>query len=373
MWPIHGLLVLALAIHDPATISAHVVEFLNAQPTATADALVQEVERLDPDQLTATAVQLSDGVHATYAVSVAFPQNGTFFVVARNDTGRFAVRWNVKDVAARRQSDDDEIGQWSRMDFAWGYGPLRGEIGRLPPSRTGEPRFYVDAEGAAPAGGTWNKQLSIWEWNGQEALPLLARSYAVSVDTGPVVLDGATLVIPTKDSYKTFYSCGQCPEPQVLWTVQVTPDGVRDLGKKHVTPELQIVDELFDRVLRGKRSGDIASARAAATLRRVMDELDLPKEASPLGMLSHWQITKANGRRVLEFAADHLPCRTLQFVMTDALYVAETKVINPCSASSVTGASSLRSITALTSNSASASISNARMARSQAQSVSGVT
>jgi hypothetical protein len=371
MGPIHALLVLFLAAHDVAAVAAHAVEFLNAEPDATADALVQEVERLDADDLNVTAVQLTGGAHAAYAVSAAFPSGGSFFVVARDHTGRFAVRWNVKDVAARRQSPNDEIGQWSRTEVSWGHGPLRGEIGRLPASRTGRSRFYVDAEGAAPAGGTWNKQLSIWEWNGQEAMPLLARAYSVSVDTGQVVLDGETLVIPTKDGYKTFHSCGQCPEPEVLWRVQVTPDGVRDLGKEHVTPELQVVDELFDRVLRGKRSSDIASASAAVALRKVIDELDLPKEA-PLGMLSHWQITKTNGQHVLEFATDNLPCRMLQFVM-NGRYVVETKVVNRCNSPSVTGAFSLRSITALTSSSARASISYARTARSQAQSVSGVT
>jgi hypothetical protein len=285
---------------------------LREQPGATAQELAASVAELngaefaDADgpcgsyRLEAQAIPLGGG---TFAVSVAYPQSGTFFVVDK--TG---VRWNIKDLAARHYARRDEIGYWAWIGFPWGDGPMIGRVEALPPERNGHPRFYVDGVGAAAAGGTYRKQIGIWEWDGRAAKPLFIRSYWVSFDTPAIELADGMLRIPFKGSYKSFSSCGGCPEPVIVWTLQVTPDGVRDLGKKHLVPELQRLDELIDRVLRGRSTKDLAAPRVAATLRKLLAGAEA---GSALGMIGPWSVTG----NTLAFEADELECAPLRFTM----------------------------------------------------------
>src|SRR5436305_1467916 len=83
--------------------------------------------------------------------------------------------------SARHYARRDEIGYWAWIEFPWGDGPMVGRVAPLPAARNGHPRFYVDGEGAAAAGGTYRKQIGIWEWDGRAATPLFLRSYSTSV------------------------------------------------------------------------------------------------------------------------------------------------------------------------------------------------
>ena len=287
--------------------------YLSAHPGATAKDLAAAVEELNGSEcakeggpcgiyrLTAEAIRLGDG---TFVVTAGYPQSGTFFVV-----GKSGVLWNIKAVAARHYARRDEIAYWAWIGFGWGDGPMISlRLGSLPPTRGGNPRFYVDGEGAAAAGGTYRKQIGIWAWDGRAARPQFIRSYSVSVETHPLELTDGVFRIPIKGDFKTFFSSGGSPEPEVIWTLQVTPDGVHDLGKKHVVPELQRVDELFDRILRGRSTKDLASPRVVATLRKLFDGAEA---GSRMGMLGTWSV-KAN---ILEFQADGLDCTPLLFTV----------------------------------------------------------
>lgn len=285
------------------TIGEHTAAFLAAHPHASPSEVKAEIESLNGNQqegeyqLRAAAVRLGDDA---YAVSARYERTGTFFVVAG---GR--VRWNIKDLAARHVKRRDEISGWNWIDFSWGAGPLVGEVKALPPGRNGHPRFYVDATEAVAAGGTWPSQISIWEWNGREAVPLLVRSYSISFETPAVTLAGDTLTIPTKGRFKSFSTCGQCVEPEVIWTLRVTPDGVRDLGRVHKVPELQVVDELFDRVIHHKSTRDLAAPGVAKVMRGIQE----------LDMLGAWSVSAHGNRRVLDFGAIALDDTTLRFEM----------------------------------------------------------
>src|SRR6185369_15382752 len=108
-------------------------------------------------------------------------------------------------------------------------------------------------------GGTYMQQISVWEWNGREAVPLFIKSYQRSFDTGGSDLKPDLVTLHTKGSFKTFYSCGSCVEPEMVWRIAITPDGVRDLGRTDVVPELRQFDELIDRIAHKKSAADLAS------------------------------------------------------------------------------------------------------------------
>jgi hypothetical protein len=289
-------------------------EYLHSHPEASAKEIAAAVEALnggkcaendDPCasyQLEAEALPLG----GAFVVSATYPQGGTFFVV--DSTG---VRWNIKDMAARHYAKRDEIGKWAWIGFGWGEGPLIPRLRPLAPMRNGHPRFCVDADTGTAIGGTFARQISVWEWTGREALPQFIRSYSISFETGAIEVKDDAIRIPIKGDYKTFYSCGQCVEPKVIWTLRITPDGVRDAGKTHVVPELEKVDELFDRILRKKSTKDLAAPRVATALRKLLAGF----EPGDIGMLGEWHVTDENGRHVLQFLADNIDCGPWRFEM----------------------------------------------------------
>jgi hypothetical protein len=207
-------------------------------------------------------------------------------VVGREAKGAYEVLWDVKQVAAQHAAAGDQLGYWAYYGSAWGDGPLIGQVWPLPTDAHGRPRFYVNAYAAALAGGTSSFQLSIWSWDGREARPLLVDSYLASFDTrGGVTFDGTVLRVATKESFKTFYSCGQCAEPVGEWRVRVTPEGVEDRGRRHVVAELQLVDELYDRLGRRAPAAELATPAVIAALTDEMGD-DLR------GMLMGWSLQR---------------------------------------------------------------------------------
>jgi hypothetical protein len=304
--------------------------YLNSHPAVSPEELAKAIEALDPRRdcketdhgcfeeyhLEATAVQLLAGERAAYPVAVIYPRSGTFFVVARTGATGFRVPWNIKDLATEHYPSGDEIGRWAYLDFPWNNGPLAGSVHALPPSRSGQPRFYVDAWAMAFGGATTPKQLSIWEWNGAAAVPLLIKVYLVYVETARIEAVGDLLRVHTKGEYENFYSCGMCPEPEVIWTVRVTPDGVQDLGREHVFPELQLVDELWNRLGNGRSTADIASPQVVRVIRQLDLAMRRESGGSPfdesLGMLFERKIVREGNREMLHFSAENL-CSELRF------------------------------------------------------------
>ena len=263
--------------------------------------LARAVKELDPTLLTTEAVQLRGGL---YAVSASYPRSGTFFVVDHDH-----VAWDVKTVARPHLAKRDEIGKWAWIDYGYGDGPLLGTVYLARPNRNGNPRFYVDATTSADWGGTYAQQIGIWEWNGREALPLLVKSYLVSFDTGADAMKPDLLTIHTKGQYKTFFSCGSCVEPEMIWKIAITPDGVRDLGTTDVVPALRRLDELFDRLMHDKDTSDLAAPGVVKILKPLLTE--------DYSMLMDWHVAD----HVLKFSSEGVGPLELEFVdHTDGAY-----------------------------------------------------
>lgn len=324
--------------------------FLDGHPDVTAEQLARAVVGLDPPRpcanhdetcandfhLDANAVRLSGPPATVFAVAANYPRSGTFFVIARGKDDHFRSQWNINDVARRHYQSRDEIGYWAWTGSAWGDGPPIGSVGPLPPAASGHPRFYVDAVSAAEAGGTYRKQFSAWEWDGAEARPLFIKSYEVSFDTEPLTIKGGDISIPTKGSYKSFSTCGGCPEPHVLRTLRVSSDGVHDLGTTDGEPEMRCVDELWDRLIHAQPAGDLAAPEVVAVLRPIVNEIKHaagPDSNFLLGMIEVPTLSVEDGHRFLLIESEALHCKQLRFEVgshTGGVCLQTLRVLNPC-------------------------------------------
>jgi hypothetical protein len=268
--------------------------YIEAQP----DASTRELERIFVDfapkprgvksrhgdfleyseySLTGSAVRIAPSVYvveASYAVDFG---TGAFMVVARGQDGHFGALWSIKDLAEKHYPQRDEIGRWMHLvRRAYYNGPLNvASIVPLPRAANGHARFLVDAYQAAD-GGTALAQLSIWEWDGAFANPLLVECYEYAGDFHRLRFKGRTLRISTKEPLCTLFGCGMCQEPQGVWTVRVTPTGVEDLGHRFLQPELQWADELLSKINKGPDVTSLADGKVLdalnARIRRGQEE-----------------------------------------------------------------------------------------------------
>jgi hypothetical protein len=212
----------------------------------------------------------------TVLASASRGEMGTVFIVAARDN-RFATAWTIADAAASSVPEAGLLSAWVPArardscrkpppDATWlTCGALSGAIGKLPDARGGRHRFYVDATYAQGMGMTVTAQLSIWRWTGQTAEPLLAKIYDYMIDQKlGTRLDGDLLRLRVKDEFKSFFACGSCEGRQLDWTIRIGPDRIEDLGKTSAVPELDLVDTLYDRVLRDQPGSCLPGCRENA-------------------------------------------------------------------------------------------------------------
>jgi hypothetical protein len=341
----------SIAEKDPAfparlnrawTLIGHsIARYLDTHPSASARAIDHAIAALnraaacpkcsDAYRLDGNAVQLIAGERAVWVVSASFARSGTFFVLARDASGPFTLRWNIKDLAVRQEAAHDEIGHWASNAFSWGDGPLVGRVEPIISSRTGKPRFSIDAHAAAIAGGTFNNQISVWEWNDRNAVPLFIKSYAASFDTPPNRFTAARITIHTKADYKSFSTCGACPDPEVSWRIRITPEAVNSTAPVWTNKELAACDELWDAIINGRPTSNLAAPQVVTQLRNLIAPLLTadPDHTHLLGMLMEHRTITRNGHRILEMTADNLPCGPIRFTITNrngAIYFADVHV-----------------------------------------------
>ncbi|MBZ5646587.1 MAG: hypothetical protein LAN37_05115 [Acidobacteriia bacterium] len=261
---------------------------------------------------------------------------GTFFVVAHDRNGRFRARWNIKDLAEKHYAQRDEIGRWVHLTRrAYYNGPLDvRKVLALSPAFNGHPRFLVDAFQSAH-GGTALAQLSVWEWNGFEALPLLIKTYHYTWDDGTFRFDGKMLRIGTKEETQSFSSCGGCPEPRGIWTIRITPKDVQDLGHRFLQPEMEWADELLSKISAGADTAGLARPDVVSTIKRVMQEISSenqqPNESEKedrfyWGMLNTFRSIKPGQHGVFELALDEARLRFTYVLRNGKPYFTKVRV-----------------------------------------------
>lgn len=81
-------------------------------------------------------------------------------------------------------------------------------------------------------------------------------------------IDGDVVRISGEEVFKACWSCGSCDGRQIQHLFKITPDNrVDDLGITSLTPELDLVDEVYSDIRDGKPTGDLVSASALALQR----------------------------------------------------------------------------------------------------------
>jgi len=189
-------------------------------------------------------------------------------------------------------------------DDAWGTcGPLYADVGALRPTPNGLRRFYVEAGYGTIAGATVGQQFSIWTWDGRAAKPILVHDYARMVEQAGARIEGNIIRIPAKGSLKQLFACGACVGREMQVVIRLdTPKGAELVGERSLTPELDLIDGLYDRVLNDKSATALATPEV---IDRVRAELkDAKPDDLPLGMIDSWTHSGSAGRRTLCLASE---------------------------------------------------------------------
>lgn len=299
--------------------------FLDVHPRAAAAEVAADLARLAAKRkaFTPSAVRLAargkDGDASAVVVSVEGDPAGTFFVVARNAAGRFAVAWSIRPIAEKNAAAGNELGEWAWTEPAGHGGPLGGRVSPLPPARSGRARFLIQAIAHAGFGLDVPQQIGVWEWTGSEAVPEFLADYPTTDYRLNLALAGDLLRIPTKENTRIFYSCGSCDDPEGTWTLRVTPDGVTDLGHTFKEPLLKSADDLVDRLARRQDASSLAAPAVVARLEDLIEELredtrprrekgtaaDPDPEEGLRGM-TDWQVRTSGGHRILDISNESM-------------------------------------------------------------------
>ena len=228
-------------------------------------------------------------------------------------TGFGQTLWNFKDLAQKHYAQQDEIGRWFYLVSRSYYnGPLN--VDRILPVRAaanGNVRFLVDAYQSAD-GGTTLGQLSIWEWDGREAKPLLIKAYEHLAGALDIRFSSGIIRVGTKERLATLYTCGQCDLPQGTWSLHVSPDGIQDLGHRFQMPEIGWADELLLKIETGN---DVVAEAAPVVVNALKAKMESPvpqdQRLSPgvqrqlsLGMLEDCRVTRRGQQGGFELKLD---------------------------------------------------------------------
>jgi hypothetical protein len=285
-----------------AAMSDWTASYLSAHPGATGEELAAEASKLSSN-LEFQAIKLDDG---TFLASASVGAIGSIFIVAAR--GAFVPVWSVADEAEAPPTAFKLLAAWlaesarrkcrvaAEPDGGSACGPVSGSIGRLTDGRDGARRFYINGTYAQAAGATVGAQFSVWTWNGEKAEPLYANIYSYIIEQPEGLrVEGDVVKIRIKDEFKTFFACGSCPGRQTEWAIRVDRDGVKDLGKTSLSPELDFIDSVYERMFKGEPVSELISPAAVKVLRPVVDgarQEATPGSSPSLGMLSNWKATK---------------------------------------------------------------------------------
>jgi hypothetical protein len=269
--------------------------------------------RMDRD-LNLAAVPLGGSAFLVVAGKWGF---GTIFAI-RREHGRYRTLWSASGTAPGGK-EFESLQSWA-SGASIGLCPAdphclplsADRIGALPAGSNGRPRFYVQATYRSEIGFTVGGQLSIWEWNGSNARPLLVRNFGYMLaQSAPVLtVNGAMLTLHIKGRFAHFYACGQCEGRQMAWRFRVGSHGIVDFGQRSLLPEVDLVDRVIDRLLRGQSVSLLSDGAPAEFLRRKIQENRYPPAGAQsadsiyLGMVSVWRVRGTPARRQLCLSTD---------------------------------------------------------------------
>ncbi|MEO8375537.1 MAG: hypothetical protein ABI471_09945 [Sphingomonas bacterium] len=276
-------------------------DWLDSHPHASAEALAKAGMRFG-DSWSISAVGLGRG---DILVSVSRYPIGNAFILGPGGPGGYRVLWSAAAPQTRlNPAADRALALWRPVIQNRHCGDCRmisvSSAGRLPNAADGATRFWIEAGYAQVTGGTIGEQLSLWSWQNGRARPLLVSDFAVVLDQAGPVLRGSTLHVPSKGGWNSVGACGGCSGRVTDLRFAIGPTGVRALPPVSLTPEIDLVDRVFSRVLARQQVGVIASASVLRTVRRQLG--DRLAESDPqmkkyAGMLMGWKRWRVRGER----------------------------------------------------------------------------
>jgi hypothetical protein len=293
-----------------------VAAWLNAHPHAGAEgvkAAVAKLANLSVSQRSWLAPSSPEylELNATTFLVVAPSAIGNVFIVSKSGDD-YRVAWSSAQVQEASGESAKVLADWRAENAHPGVGSVQpARLAILPADAKGHPRFYIVGNYAQGEVGTFGEQISLWVWDGVTARPQLTRIYAVYADQDVGTrMEDDLLKVQQKKRFRAFYSSEDSAERQTDWIVRITPDGMKELGEKSLVPELDVVDELFYRVINGKSASDIASPAAVRAAKSIVDDAREGesekqwKEFPMLGMIMQLSVTNNNDDKVVCLALD---------------------------------------------------------------------
>ena len=321
---------------------AWVAAWLNAHPSAGSDGVRQALHQLDAAD-ESTALELSEG---TFLVA-ARTGIGCVFIVAKLD-GQYHLAWSTAQPQEARGEQAEILAAWrpenaragGRGPYWMAYGsagPVMPILGLLPTDAKGRARFYIDGIYAQGAGMVVGAQISLWAWDGKTARPQIARHYTVMIDAAVGTrLEGNLLKVREKTFFRTFSTYGPSEERKTDWIVRLTPQGIEDLGETSLNPELDVVDELFYRVIHHQEASDVASPAEAKHVNEIVNEARKGdknwKEYPSLGIMEDWSVHDNANSKILCLEIDPAGVNILTLKSTGGkLFISDMKPTDkPC-------------------------------------------
>jgi hypothetical protein len=236
-----------------------------------------------------------------WLVALAHDEIGIVFLLSKDSNG-LGLAWSIdKAVIPAGFPNGQAVRDWKPDAGRLQYGSIKA----LPTDAFGRRRFYVDATFAQHAGATVGQTFSVWAWDGEAATPLLAKPYAVMADQNPPQVVGNQIEIPAKGELKRLFACGACVGREMRITIDLDPQGAaRLVGERSMTPELDVIDELYDRVVHHRPADDIADFAVIAALSKLKpDELG--------GFIDEWSVNRSGSHEIVCLAADDTRLFTL--------------------------------------------------------------
>jgi hypothetical protein len=253
-------------------------------------------------------------------VAIHDGETGTVFILRHSESG-YAVAWELRNAWRDFGLKYPVLRAWSSVSADDGCrtrvpenqwtscGPLFAQIVRLPDDDRGNARFAVSGEYAAVAGFTVGMQLTVWTWDGKNAVPSLAYAYDRLLDDSDAVARNANiLTVREKHEFLSFSSCGACEGKQVEHRFRLDPEGIADLGSVSSAPELAAIDAALTHAMNGEPTDGLVSPQAMAALRPALTVAKAdaaPGETPSLGDYSAPDIRRVvNGATTVCFASD---------------------------------------------------------------------
>lgn len=239
--------------------------------------------------------------HGDMLVSAARWQIGNVFILGRGSAGGYRVRWAIDASQARLDPAANRALSWWNATIQ--NGRCRRDcrmmsgagVERLPDAANGAARFSIDGGYAQEMGGTVGRQLSFWSWQGGRARPLLVHDYALGIDDENVGgLRGSVLHVTSKGWWHTLFACGSCAGRETDLRFAIGPNRVRMLAPVSRTPEIDLVDRIYTRVLARQPAGALASPAALRVIRIRLADTD-PKAFA--AMVMGWGRWRTHGVR----------------------------------------------------------------------------